>query len=496
MESWIPLLQVFLNSTCPETEASKWLQEMFNPPVSNSPPISTTSFLTLLMRPSDTASVQHSSPQEKRVMWIQTLPSVVQARILSFLAYEHQRFCTRELCRLARVLLSEGKGVDFWVKKTAQQLLDLVSVSNYQWLSHLNLDSEEDTAEDEFYMMPDWVRDAAKDNESVFPWLPMSADELSDKMPLTSNGGDGDVLLIDAEESKQENIDEEMVEIGEDDVNIDGPVDVEAEKLAKSLKTELLHIDSSLKAVELAKKIRKLCCGGRRNRLAILNLIEPWSADDETAAVLMSHMSDESEADESDWPAHILCSIVLPKFLVLSEPSSRVLVNATIEYCRAHQRAAEYALLFPLVLRKDGMNNPVCDVITRVVRECMHPAHVSAFCQKLLTQDEDEWRFICLPCHRCLISEELVWTESLFSLWRNILDHNVHLMQDSVDQLVNQVCKYSSRYSKSLKFANFLLCLVNKCTPLLRSHKLILTAAVENSDTLVTKSILSKLSAL
>lgn len=431
-----------------------------------------------------------------RVMWIQTLPNVVQARILSFLAYEHQRFCRKELCRLARILLSEGKGVDFWVKKAAKQLLDLVSVSNYQWLSHLNLDSEEETAEDEFYLMPDWLRDAARDNESVFPWLPMSADELSDKMTLTGSGGDGEDLLIDVEESKQEHIDEVMLEIGEDDSKFDGAIDIEVEKVAKSLKTELLHIESSLKAVELAKEIRKLCCKGRRNLSVILNLIEPWCADDETAAVLMSHLSDGNEADESNWPAHILCSIVLPKFLVLKEPSSRVLVNATIDYCRAHQRAAEYALLFPLILRKAGVNNPICDVITRVVRECLHPAHVSAFCQKLLIKDEDLWRFICLPCHRCLIGEELVWTESLFSLWRNILDHNVHLMQDAVDQLVNQVCKYSNRYSKSLKFANFVLCLVNKCTPLLRPHKLILTEAVENSDTLVTKSILSKLSAL
>ncbi|KAL1554980.1 hypothetical protein AAHA92_15473 [Salvia divinorum] len=486
MESWIPLLQVFLNSTCPESEASNWLEEMFYPPASNSPPISTTSFLSLLMRTSDISSVQHSSPQEKRVMWIETLPSVVQARILSFLAYEHQRFCRRELCRLARLLLSEGKQVDFWVKKAAQQLLDLVSLSNYQWLSHMNLDSEEETEEDDFYMMPDWLRDAARDGESVFPWLPLSVDELSDKMPLTSSRGDADDLLIDVEESKQKYNDEVMVEIGEDESNID----TEVEKVAKSLKTDLLHIDSSLKAAEWAREICKLCSG-----------------DDETAAVLLSHLSDGIEADECDWPAHILCSVFLPKFLALNEPSSRVLLNATLDYCRAHQRATEYALLFPLILRKDGINSPVCDVLTRLVRECLHPAHVSAFCQKLLSKDEDVLRFVCLPCHRCLIGEELVWTESLFSLWKNILDHNVNLMQDSVDhnvnlmqdsvdQLVKQVCKYSKRYSKSLKFANFVLCLVNKCNPSLRPHKLILTAAVEKSDTLLTKSILSKLSAL
>lgn len=429
-------------------------------------------------------------------MWIQTLPSVVQARILSFLAYEHQRFCRSELCRLARILLSEGKCIDFWVKKAAQQLLDLVSVSNYQWLSLLDLDSEEETAEDEFYSMPDWLKDAARDSESMFPWLPMSNDELSDKLPFTCIRGDEDDLLIGAEESKERFDDEVMLEVDEDESKCDGPIGIEVEEVAKSLKAKLLLVDCSLKAMELAKEIHKLCFESRSNRLVILDTIEPWNVDDETAAVLISCLSDKIEAGESEWPAHILSSIVLPKFLVLKESPSRVLVNATIEYCRSHQRAAEYALLLPLILRNDGINNPICDVITRIIRESLHTAHVSAFCRKLLIKDEDTRRFICLPFHRSLISEELVWTESLFSLWRNVLDHNVLLMQDSVDQLVSQVCKHSYRYSKSLKYANFVLCLVNKCIPLLRPHKLILTAAVENTDTLVTKSILSKLSAL
>lgn len=37
-----------------------------------------------------------------RVMLMQTWPSLVQARILSFLVYDYQRFCTRDLGRLAR----------------------------------------------------------------------------------------------------------------------------------------------------------------------------------------------------------------------------------------------------------------------------------------------------------------------------------------------------------------------------------------------------------
>ncbi|KAL2533204.1 Fanconi anemia group E protein [Abeliophyllum distichum] len=497
MERWIPLMEIFLNSPCPETEASLWLRKSFNHS-SNSAPISTTSFLSLLAKPSGTILIDPSPPAGKRVMWIKTLPSAVQARILSFLAYDSQRFCQKDLCKLARKMLSDGKGLDFWVKKTAQQLLDIVSISNYQWLSHLNsnLGSEDENGDDEFLSVPDWLRDAAKESESLLPWLPISPDEFSLKLPFFSCGEDGDDFLNEVEEDKQENLDEMMVEDRVNPQIIDGPMDPEVENKAKSLKARLLDFVSTSKAVELAKDIRQLCVERGKDSLAVMALIEPWNAEDETAAVLVSHLLVGSEGDELGWPSQVLCSIVLPKLLLLNQPASGVLVAATIEYCKAHQRAAEYAFLFPLILRNEGLNNPVCDVITRVVKECLHPAHVSAFCQKLLWEDINARKFICLPCHQCLISEKIVWTESLFNLLQSILNHNVHLTEDSVEQLIHRVYEFSERYSKSLKFGNFILCLIGKYAPLLKPHKVLLTEAVENTNTLVTKSILAKLSSL
>ncbi|KAK9274987.1 hypothetical protein L1049_022244 [Liquidambar formosana] len=186
----------------------------------------------------------------------------------------------------------------------------------------------------------------------------------------------------------------------------------------------------------------------------------------------------------------------LPKLLVLEQPASRVLMTATMEYCKLHQRAAVYALLFPLILRKEGINNPICDVITRIIKECLHPAHVSAFCQKLLCGEEDAKRFICLPCHQSLICNKLVWAESLFNLFQNILIITFTLTQDSIDHLVDQLRELAERFSKSLKFGNFLLCFVTKCSQLLKSHKLSLIEAVEHTNTLVTKSIISKVASL
>ena len=131
-------------------------------------------------------------------------------------------------------------------------------------------------------------------------------------------------------------------------------------------------------------------------------------------------------------------------------------------------------------------------MITTIVRECLHPAHVSAFCQKLLCGGEER-RFVLLSCHQCLVSNELQWTDSLFNLFQNILNHNIRLIQDSVDCLVYHVRQMAERFSKSLKFGNLVLCLVSKCASLLKSHKNVLTEAVECTNTLVTKSILLRL---
>ncbi|KAE8673820.1 hypothetical protein F3Y22_tig00111772pilonHSYRG00300 [Hibiscus syriacus] len=113
-----------------------------------------------------------------------------------------------------------------------------------------------------------------------------------------------------------------------------------------------------------------------------------------------------------------LCSIVLPKFLVLAEPASRLLLTSTIRYCKLHQRAAVHGLLLPLVLQREGINNLICDVITRIVKECLYPADVSAFCRTLLCGGEEERRFILLPCHESLVSNELGNGRKIFQIFK------------------------------------------------------------------------------
>ncbi|KAJ4953059.1 hypothetical protein NE237_029891 [Protea cynaroides] len=277
----------------------------------------------------------------------------------------------------------------------------------------------------------------------------------------------------------------------------DAPLDPEIQNTVACLKARLLTFESTSKTVCLANEIRQLCFdqGGGRDSFTVLGLIEPWEADEETASILLWHLSKGADEDFA-WSGQVLCSVVLPNLLVLKEPASRVLVTATIEYCKLHQRAAVDALLFPLILCKEGINTHICDLVTRIIKECLHPAHVSAFCQKLLCREEEARRSVCLPSHRNLISNKLVWTEPLFTLFQNILNHNVHLTHDSVDHLVSVVGELACGFSNSLKLGNFLLCLVTKCPHLLKSRKVLLIEAVECTNTFMTKSILSKLTGL
>ncbi|XP_023757199.1 uncharacterized protein LOC111905706 [Lactuca sativa] len=498
MESWVPLLDIFMNSTCPETEASLWLQSSFNP--SSNPSISisisTASFLALLMQSTEAdvvcspSSSSSSLPSKHRFMWIQTLPNAVQARILSFLTYEHAKFNKQDLSKLARDILYNETVVDFWVNKAAHQLFDVVSDSNSKWVSSFNLDSEEEKFEASFGAVPGWLKDAANSNDPILPWLPISVDDLNTKTPhITSE--DDEYTIMEVEEGKDGNF--ESIESTHREID---PIDHETEETALCLKTRILNMESSLKAAEIADDIQKLCVKRKGESLKVLDLIQPWNVNDEVIPILLSHLLNGKE-DEFEWTSNILCSILLPKFLTLEKPASRILVSATIDYCKVHHKAAVYALLFPLILHKNGINTPICDVITKIVKECLHPAHVSAFCQKLLSEDElDGKRHICPPCYQHLVCEKLVWTELLFTLFQNILNHNVHLSQDSVDQIVFKIQESAKVLSKSLKFANFLLCFVTKCGSLLKIHKAVLSEAVGDTSSFLKKSILSKLDSI
>ncbi|CAN6177750.1 unnamed protein product [Urochloa humidicola] len=151
------------------------------------------------------------------------------------------------------------------------------------------------------------------------------------------------------------------------------------------------------------------------------------------------------------------------------------------------------AILFQLVLRKGGLNVPQCDVLIRIVKECMHPLHASAFCHRLLSGEEQERKPFCMPQHHESVGTHLVWTESLFTLFYSILSQDICLTPSTIDELISVIDERASEFSRSLKFGNFLKCFVLKCWHQCKNQRVLLERAAERTNTFLTKGILAKL---
>ncbi|CAL9125995.1 unnamed protein product [Musa acuminata var. zebrina] len=476
LERWLPLFEIFLNSAAPEGDASLWFDNHHHP---------TTAFLSLLL---SAVSASGSPPP----ILLQTLPPALQSRILSFLAVHHHRFPRACLLPLAAHFLDSSAFTDssaLWARKAAHHLLDAVSssappVACGHTLDHLHRRTNENDVD--LYALPQWLNDPVFAAAPLLPWLPLPAGSL----PRSND------RYFAAEPQSME-----LVAFRDDEPATYSPLppppvlDPQIIERASVLKAELLASEAAPKAIRLAKDIRQLCLdSGTGSQLMVLGLIQPWEADDEMASVLLSNLSGEYGLSFVGWHAHVLCSLVLPKLLTLQKPASRVLLSATTRFCQLHPVAAVEALLLPLSLRKEGLNVVLCDALARVIRECLHPVHVSAFCQRLLCGNAGDRRPVCLPWHEELLSDELVWTESLFMLFNHVLNHNVCLTPDTADHLVSVIDEKAHKFSKSLKFGNFMLCFVSKCARASSLHKVSLERAAMRTGTFVTKSILSKLS--
>ncbi|RZS12563.1 hypothetical protein BHM03_00044033 [Ensete ventricosum] len=481
LERWLPLFEIFLNSAAPESDASVWFDNHHH---------STSAFLSLLL----SAAPSSRSPPP---ILLQTVPPALQSRILSFLAVHHRCFPRACLRSLAAHFLDSSPftaGSDFWARKAADHLLGAVSssappVACGHTLDHLHRGTNENDVG--LYALPQWLKDPVFAADPLLPWLPLPAGSL----PRSND------RYFAAEPQAME-----LVALQDDEPATYSPppppppppppvLDPQIIERTSVLKAELLASEAAPKAILLAKDIRQLCLdSGTGSQLMVLGLIQPWEADDEMASVLLSNLSGEHGLGFVGWHAHVLCSLVLPKLLTLQKPASRVLLSATTRFCQLHPVAAVEALLLPLALRKGGLNVVLCDALARVIRECLHPVHVSAFCQRLLCGNAGDRRPVCLPCHGELLSDELVWTESLFTLFNHVLNHNVCLTPDTADQLVSVIDEKAHKFSKSLKFGNFMLCFVSKCARASSLHKVSLERAALRTETFVTKSILSKLS--
>eukprot|EP01018_Ginkgo_biloba_P005815 Gb_19011 [translate_table: standard] len=548
MEQWVPLLEIFLKSPCPVGEASHWVQTQqgkggltagglwrFVPQL-------LANNVVFYQGEEEAYETTNINSSIGNCMWIQTLPSAMQSSILTFLSAEHSRFRKKDLEKLARNLVASLE-LDFWVRRAAENLFHTIIGPNTSQFFKV----ENDPKMHEYNALPEWLEDYRKGSNSLFPWLPVASEDspslanncpesskeqtvcqtkatLAEKFESSRNTGvEGNLASPGAKEFTGESVagfepavDEaseiqhatscisveaigsevatsmEVEMMDHKDIESRAAVDPEVHAQSLSLREALLSSESNSSISRSAEKIRTLCSSA--DCMGVLSVVKPWEADDEVTLKLVETLLKEQEG--YTWSTEILCSVILPKLLALKEPASRVLVTAVLQAAKAHQRATVDALLFPLILRKKGLNVAVCEVLNRIIKDCLNADHISSFCQKLLFEVDHRKSVICLPCHQSEISHCLVWTEPVFTLLQNILNQQVPLPLEAIEKLVLALDDVAEEFSKSLKFGNFLLCLVNKYGSLLKHYKASLRRIAERTNTFMTKSVLTKLASL
>lgn len=477
-------------------------------------------------------------------MWIQTLPSAMQSSILTFLSVEHSRFRKKDLQVLAQNLKAVPD-LDFWVRRAAENLFRTVFGHKASPFSSDLIYSGQEM--DDYNALPEWLKDCQKGSHSLFPWLPISSNdgqtlandaresskqqgeyqttEIPIENPELNNNVDLETIpcspeaqepaggrvedfrhvvddaseiqhatsCISVETANSEVVTSENVEMmDENGISFEAVLDPKIYVQLTSLRDELLNFDFTSSISSVSEKIRSICTIVEWRK--VVTVIKPWEVADEVTLQLVETLMKEQEG--YDWSAEMLSSLILPKLLSLKKPASRILVNAVLQAGKVHQRATVDALLLPLILNKEGLNVAVCEVLNRIIKDCLHADHVSSFLQKLPFEDHQQGSVVCFPCHQCEISQYLVWTEPVFTFFQNILNQQVPLTQEAIDNLVLALDEVAGEFSKSLKFGNFLLCLVNKYASLLKHHKVLLGRVTERTNTFMTKSILSKLASL
>ncbi|GJN38688.1 hypothetical protein PR202_gb27753 [Eleusine coracana subsp. coracana] len=486
MEQWLPLFRNLLASPAPNAAAFSSSPSSGDCPTSSPPAVA---LLRLLLSPAPTLPPASDEPRAGILFQdppaFPPVPGPLLPLVLRLPPRPAPSYATSQS---GFSLLHLGQ-YDIWVRRSARRLLDGLPME----------EGARSVASDEFIDVfdepPPWLNEAAARTRPVLPWLPLDCRSVMTSGMHIVDDDRRDGLGRLGLESMVLNQDEgsDMQEAWCIPPPPAPPLGDLVVQRALALQKEIVTVESILDVQRVTKDFQDLCVESR-NAEAVLSLVQPWEADDGTLRVLLSNLVLEDDGMHGKGPALVLCSVGLPKLLDLQRPASSVLISAMLDLCKRHPTAAVEAVLFPLVLRKGGLNAPQCEVLTHVVQDCMHPLHVTAFCHRLVSGKEQERRPICMPQHHENINSQLVWTESLFALFYNILNKDICLTPSTSVELISVIHERASQFSRSLKFSNFVLCFVSKCWHECNVQKDLLERAAERTNTVLTKAILAKLS--
>ncbi|KAI5057067.1 hypothetical protein GOP47_0028885 [Adiantum capillus-veneris] len=485
-------------------------------------------------------------------MWMQTLPSIAQANILGFLEIEHALFRVKDLKILAQDLLAGGQR-DFWVARAVQSLLNKVGCSK-------EINQAEEPARQ--YALPSWLLNYRNQPPVLpwMPiTLPLQTNKakLTSKERVSSCPGNSrqseelDVSSLDASRNESTCHTSEAIQQEEEDTatglrtppppNLKGckgtskkqrsskavpSAQDEKKKSMISIKSmegvqeEPKHSEEDATSVStLANSLREAWLERQPtiddlqkldtllDASMFFKILKPWEMTDNTIFDMIKALTGKDSGFV--WWAQIASYCLLPKLILLEQPASRFLVSAVIEACKAHPRAVIDAVLIPLFLSGEGPSKALprsfqgpskaqCDVLNRVLKECLSDNHIFSFCGKIFVSNRRQ----CLPIpdppfvRENFLSVSAIWSEPAWTVLQNAISRPIELDIEVLEVLVNICEEEVVKFAKSLQFCNLLLCVLAKYGPRLKPFQSKLQRISEQTQTFMTKALMAKSSGL
>ena len=227
--------------------------------------------------------------------------------------------------------------------------------------------------------------------------------------------------------------------------------------------------------------------------VAFLDILMPWTMEDDFVLDALDILMTKDSGYL--WSSQIMSFFLLPKVLHFEIPASRFLTSAVMQAARVHTRAAIDALFLPLMLIKKGLNEAQCDVMNRVVKECMADHHLLSFCEKVFIKNKRHL-LPFTPPFQILCTTRLVWSEPVCSIIQSILSRMVSVDEELLSVIINACSEEVGSLSKSLKFSNLLLCIISRFGPCLKPYRSMIQRVCQRTQTFMTTSLITKSSAL
>uniref|UniRef100_A0A7I4DHT7 Uncharacterized protein n=1 Tax=Physcomitrium patens TaxID=3218 RepID=A0A7I4DHT7_PHYPA len=312
-------------------------------------------------------------------LWIQTLPNAMQTNILTFLSAERRHFLSKDLVALASTLLAT-RGIDFWVKLAASNLLNVLNGEPDEKMLCLeqNCAPGQNSALEQYSSLPSWIEEYKELRSVLLSGLTLRHEDViprNDEDPLTQEGlaknvadsVDNNRVLMDEVEistarpetcsqtalGKRKRDPEPRVisqatsphvqvqESQGPEETMPGGEHLEAvnDEDEKSVR-ELLGNDlfEKAKSLGIALQSRSSHDGlpfdidilsKAPNLSRVLKVIKPWLVTDETTSLLVTSLLGEQSGYAQS--TQILTHVLLPKLINMEEPPSRILSSAVLQ---------------------------------------------------------------------------------------------------------------------------------------------------------------------